>query len=155
METKYNKLTLKEQLCFPIYLCSKEIIRKYNPYLDEINLTYTQYIVMMYFWEKQKSNVKDIAKTLLLDSSTLTPLLKKLESKGFITRIRSSKDERNLDVVITKKGMDLRDKALSIPDKIGKCIGLSRDEAITLYKLSYKVLQHTQSNEEGKGDKNV
>lgn len=147
MTSKYDSLLLKNQLCFPIYLCSKEIIRKYTPLLDEIDLTYTQYIVMMYFWEKEKSNVKDLGRALLLDSSTLTPLLKKLEHKGYITRVRSSIDERNLDLTITKKGMDLRDKAMSIPKKMGKCINLTEDEAEVLYKLSYKVLINTQKEE--------
>ena len=144
MESIYDSLTLKKQLCFPIYLCSKEIIRKYTPILDKLDLTYTQYLVMMYFWEKKSSNVKEISNTLLLDSSTLTPLLKKLENKGYITRVRSVKDERNLDVTITEKGMLLRDKALSIPEKIGKCINLSKEEAETLYKLTYKVLANTR-----------
>ena len=144
MESKYKTLELKNQLCFPIYLCSKEIIRKYTPILNEINLTYTQYIVMMYFWEKQKSNVKDIGKALLLDSSTLTPLLRKLESKGFITREKSTIDERNLVLTITKKGMDLRDKALSIPSKVGKCMDLTKEETETLYKLTYKIIENTQ-----------
>ena len=147
MESNYDSLSIKNQLCFPIYLCSKEIIRKYTPILEELDLTYTQYIVMMYFWEKEKSNVKEIGNALLLDSSTLTPLLKKLESKGFITRVRSTVDERNLDVVVTKKGMDLRDKALSIPDKIGKCIALSKDEALMLYNLTYKILTNIQKEE--------
>lgn len=147
METKYQTLELKNQLCFPIYLCSKEIIRKYTPLLNEIDLTYTQYIVMMFFWERKKSNVKDIGKALLLDSSTLTPLLKKLESKGFIKRERSIKDERNLDLTITKKGMDLREKALSIPSKVGKCINLTNEEIETLYKLTYKIIKNTQKEE--------
>ncbi len=147
MDSKYESLTLKNQLCFPIYLCSKEIIRKYTPLLNEIDLTYTQYIVMMYFWEKEKSNVKDIGKALLLDSSTLTPLLKKLESKGFITRVRSTLDERNLEVAITEKGKQLRDKALSIPNKMGKCINLTEEEATTLYKVINKILLNTQKEE--------
>ena len=140
MESKYAALALKNQLCFPIYLCSKEIVRRYGPLLDKINLTYTQYIVMMYFWEKRESNVKEISKTLLLDSSTLTPLLKKLEDKGYITRARSTVDERNLSITITKKGLKLRDAALLVPGKIGRCINLSDEEALTLYKLIYKVL---------------
>ena len=147
METKYQTLELKNQLCFPIYLCSKEIIKKYTPLLNEIDLTYTQYIVMMYFWERKKSNVKDIGKALLLDSSTLTPLLKKLESKGFIKRERSIKDERNLDLTITEKGMDLREKALTIPSKVGKCINLTKEEIETLYKLTYKIIKNTQKEE--------
>ena len=140
MENKYDCLKLENQLCFPIYLCSKEIIRKYTPYLNEINLTYTQYIVMMYFWEKKISNVKELGKALLLDSSTLTPLLKKLEMKGFIKRVRNTNDERNLEVTITPSGEELKEKALSIPKKIGKCINLNQEEANTLYKLVYKVL---------------
>ena len=148
MEEKYEALTLKNQLIFPIYLCSKEIIRKYSVLLEEINLTYTQYIVMMYFWEKKQSNVKELGKTLILDSSTLTPLLKKLENKGYITRARSTVDERNLDVTITKKGMNLRDKALSISKEMDKCIDLSETEAKKLYDLSYKILKSTQEEVE-------
>ena len=147
MEKDYDSLKLKNQLCFPIYLCSKEIIRKYTPWLEEIDLTYTQYIVMMYFWEKEKSNVKEVGKTLLLDSSTLTPLLKKLENKGFITRVRSTIDERNLEIQITKKGRELKDKAKLIPEKMGKCIALSEEEATTLYSLMYKMLMNVERNE--------
>ena len=144
MDSKYDSLALKNQLCFPIYLCSKEITQKYTPILKELNLTYTQYLVMMYFWEKKTSNVKEIGKTLLLDSSTLTPLLKKLETKGYITRIRSTKDERNLEVSITEKGLKLKDKARSVPEKIAKCIHLSKEEAETLYLLTYKVLKNIE-----------
>ena len=147
MEKDNDSLKLKNQLCFPIYLCSKEIIRKYTPWLEEIDLTYTQYIVMMYFWEKEKSNVKEVGKTLLLDSSTLTPLLKKLENKGFITRVRSTIDERNLEIQITKKGRELKDKAKLIPEKMGKCIALSEEEATTLYSLMYKILMNVERNE--------
>ena len=147
MEKDNDKLKLKNQLCFPIYLCSKEIIRKYTPLLDELGLTYTQYIVMMYFWEVEKSNVKEIGNTLLLDSSTLTPLLKKLEAKGYITRVRSTVDERNLEVTITDKGKKLKSKALSIPDKMGKCVNLTKEEASTLYSLMYKVLMNIERDE--------
>jgi DNA-binding MarR family transcriptional regulator len=147
MEKDNDKLKLKNQLCFPIYLCAKEIIRKYTPLLDELDLTYTQYIVMMYFWEVEKSNVKEIGNTLLLDSSTLTPLLKKLEAKGYITRVRSTVDERNLEVTITDKGKKLKSKALSIPDKMGKCVNLTKEEASTLYSLMYKVLMNIERDE--------
>ena len=147
MENKYESLTLKNQLCFPIYLCSKEIIRKYTPILDELDLTYTQYIVMMYFWEVGKSNLKDIGKTLLLDPSTLTPLVKKLEKKGYITRVRSTIDERNLDIELTDKGRDLRDKALTVPEKIERCIDLTEEESKILYKLMYKIIINTQKED--------
>ena len=147
MESKYDSLTLKNQLCFPIYLCSKEIIRRYTPLLNKLDLTYTQYIVMMYFWEKKTSNVKDISNALLLDSGTLTPLLKKLELKGYITRIRSSKDERNLNVTITEKGLNLRDEALNIPGKIANCIDISKEEAEKLYSIIYKILLSIEKEE--------
>lgn len=146
MESKYDSLTLKNQLCFPIYLCSKEIIRKYTPILNELNLTYTQYIVMMYLWENKKTNLQDLGKTLMLESNTLTPLLKKLELKKYIKRERSSKDERNLEISLTSNGEKLKEKALDIPKKMGKCINLNEEEAITLYKLLYKVLKNVEED---------
>ncbi len=140
----YDPLALSNQLCFPIYLCSKEIIRRYTPLLKELDLTYTQYIVMMYFWEKEQSNVKEISRTLLLDPSTLTPLLKKLEQKGYLTRSRNQEDERNLDVVLTETGKALREKALQIPEQMGKCLDLSEEEAATLYTLIGKALANVE-----------
>ena len=139
-EEKYEALKLGNQLCFPLYACSKEIIRKYKPYLDDIDLTYTQYITMMVLWEKKTVNVKTLGENLYLDSGTLTPVLKKLESKGYITRERSSEDERNLVVSITEEGMALREKALSIPDAMGSCVQLTAEEAEVLYKLLYKII---------------
>ena len=147
MESKYNSLKLENQLCFPLYLCSKEIIKKYTPLLNKVNLTYTQYLVMMYFWEKKSSNVKDISKTLLIDSSTLTKIKKKLESKGYITRIRSSYDERNLDIKITNTGLKLRDKVLNIPKEMRKCVNLTEEEAEMLYKIIYKILINVERND--------
>ena len=140
MNRKYDSLKLENQLCFPIYLCSKEIIKRYTPFLNDVDLTYTQYIVMLYFFEKNETNVKELGNTLLLDSSTLTPLLKKLENKGYIKRERSNVDERNLLITLTKKGEDLKDKVLDIPKRMGECINLSLEEAKTLYSLMYKVL---------------
>lgn len=147
MEWDTDTLKLKNQLCFPIYLCSKEIIKKYTPWLEKLDLTYTQYIVMMYFWEKGKSNVKEIEKTLLLDSSTLTPLLKKLEYKGYISRKRSTIDERNLEIVLTEKGKNLKEQAKCIPNKMEKCISLTKEEKETLYKIIYKVLVNVERND--------
>ena len=141
---KYESLKLKNQLCFPIYLCSKEIIRKYTPYLKELNLTYTQYIVMMYLWENEKTNVKELGKKLLLDSNTLTPLLKKLEQKNYIKREKSEKDERNLIIKLTHQGSKLKEKALEIPQKIGKCIKLKKEETIILYKTLYKIIKNIE-----------
>ncbi len=139
-ETKYEPLKIENQLCFPLYACSKEIIRQYKPYLDQIDLTYTQYITMMVLWENQSMTVKDLGNCLYLDSGTLTPLLKKLEAKGLVTRSRSRKDERNLIVTITEEGMALREKALFVPEEMGKCIDLTPEEAGFLYRILYKIL---------------
>jgi DNA-binding MarR family transcriptional regulator len=139
-EKKYEALKLENQLCFPLYACSKEIVRSYKPFLDKIDLTYTQYITMMVLWEKKKVNVKTLGKCLFLDSGTLTPVLKKLESKGFINRERNAADERNLEVTITPAGEKLRDEALFIPENIGSCVNLTSDEAKELYRLLYKVI---------------
>lgn len=143
-QDKYEALRLKNQLCFPLYLCAKELQRRYAPFLEEINLTYTQYVVMMYFWEKGSSNVKAIGKALLLDPSTLTPLLKKLEAKGYLTRKRSKEDERNLIVELTPEGDALKDKAVDIPQKIGACLQLTENEAAAFYQTLYKVLQNIE-----------
>jgi DNA-binding MarR family transcriptional regulator len=139
-EKKYEALKLENQLCFPLYACSKEIVRSYKPFLDKIDLTYTQYITMMVLWENKKVNVKTLGKCLFLDSGTLTPVLKKLESKGFINRERNAADERNLEVTITPAGEKLRDEALFIPENIGSCVKLTSDEAKELYRLLYKVI---------------
>lgn len=141
---KYDCLKLENQLCFPIYLCSKEIIRNYTPYLKELDLTYTQYIVMMYLWEHKKTNLHELGKSVMLESNTLTPLLKKLELKNYIKREKSSIDERNLDISLTKKGESLKEKAINIPKQIGKCINLNKEDSITLYKLLYKVLSNIE-----------
>ena len=139
-DEKYESLKLGNQLCFPLYACSKEIIRKYKPYLDDIDLTYTQYITMMVLWEKKTVNVKTLGECLYLDSGTLTPVLKKLESKGYITRVRSSEDERNLVVTITEEGEALKDKAINVPASISSCVKLDPEEAALLYKLLYKII---------------
>ena len=141
-EEKYESLKLGNQLCFPLYACSKEIIRKYKPYLDKIDLTYTQYITMMVLWEKKTVNVKTLGECLYLDSGTLTPVLKKLESKGYITRTRSTEDERNLVVTITEAGEALKDQAIEVPASIGSCVKLTKEEAQILYNLLYKIIQN-------------
>ncbi|MCD8074605.1 MAG: MarR family transcriptional regulator [Lachnospiraceae bacterium] len=137
---KYDVLKIENQLCFPLYASAKEVIKKYKPYLDEIDLTYTQYITMMVLWEYGQMNVKELGERLYLDSGTLTPLLKKLESKGIVSRKRSAKDERNITVTPTEKGMQLREKAVGIPEAIEGCVHLSQEEIVTLYRLLYKVL---------------
>ena len=139
--SKYDGLKLENQLCFPLYAASRDVIKKYRPYLDALDLTYTQYITMMVFWEEKKISVKELGKKLYLDSGTLTPVLKSLEAKGFVKRYRSTEDERVLIVEITNKGEALRDKAVSVPAEVSKCIRLEQGEAIKLYELLYKVLR--------------
>lgn len=140
MEKQFDSLKIENQLCFPLYACAKEVVRKYKPYLDEIDLTYTQYITMMIMWDKKEINVKSLGECLYLDSGTLTPLLKKLEQKGFITRKRSADDERNLIVSITDKGEALKEKAVEIPMAVSDCFDLTKDEIAQLYKILYKIL---------------
>lgn len=140
MMDKYDVLKLENQICFPLYACSKEIVRRYKPFLDEINLTYTQYLIMLLLWEHKKMNVKDMGKALLLDSGTLTPVLKKLEQKGYLTRVRNQEDERVLDVTITDEGEQLKEVAVEIPVKLSNCIGLKMEEAAELYRLIHVVL---------------
>lgn len=140
MEKQFDSLKIENQLCFPLYACAKEVVRKYKPHLDEIDLTYTQYITMMIMWDKKEINVKSLGECLYLDSGTLTPLLKKLEQKGFITRKRSTDDERNLIVSITDKGEALKEKAVEIPMAVSDCFDLTKDEIAQLYKILYKIL---------------
>lgn len=140
MADKYDVLKLDNQLCFPLYAVSKEIVRKYTPFLSEIDLTYTQYIVMMVMWEHKEVSVKELGQKLFLDSGTLTPLLKTLEKKGFVKRERSKDDERFLVVSITDEGMELREKAVDVPTKIGGCITLSAEDAMQLYTIVRKML---------------
>ena len=139
-EKNYDSLKLRNQICFPLYACSKEIVRLYTPYLKELDLTYTQYITMMVMWEQKVRNVSEIGDRLYLDSGTLTPLLKKLEEKGLVTRKRDFIDERNLIVSITEKGEALREKAADIPAKVAQSVNLSEEESKVLYNTLYKIL---------------
>lgn len=143
----YEALKLKNQLCFPLYVCSKEIVRGYSPYLKPVGLTYTQYITMMALWEERQITVGDLGKKLYLDSGTLTPLLRKLEEAGYVTRTRSASDERVVEICVTQKGLDLREKVKDIPHKLGKNImcgsGLTEEETAQLYTLLYKVIDGT------------
>lgn len=136
----FDSLKLENQLCFPLYACSREVVKKYTPFLSELDLTYTQYITMMVMWEEKEISVKELGKKLYLDSGTLTPLLKALEKKGFITRERSQEDERVLIARITSEGVALREKAKDIPKKVSGCVNLEGEEALQLYKLLYKIL---------------
>ena len=142
MKDKYESLKLKNQLCFPLYAASKEIVRRYKPFLDELDMTYTQYITMMVMWEHKELSVKELGKYLYLDSGTLTPLLKTMETKGWVERNRSKEDERILNVTLTDKGEALKDKALAVPHQISSCVNLDPQEAAQLYKSLYKILDN-------------
>lgn len=139
-DDKYECLKIGNQLCFPLYACSKEIVRRYKPFLDELDLTYTQYIAMMVMWEHKRINVKDMGKILYLDSGTLTPVLKKLESKGYIIRERDKTDERVLNVIITDEGEELKERAILIPDKLCACVSLDKEEVAVLKKTLDKLM---------------
>ena len=137
---KYDSLKLSNQLCFPLYAASREVVKRYKPFLDRIDLTYTQYITMMVLWEHDEITSKELGEKLFLDSGTLTPVLKKLEEKGLLSRSRDASDERNLRVSITDAGRRLKEEALSVPTGIAGCIHLEAEEALTLYRLLYKLL---------------
>lgn len=147
MEENYDILKLENQLCFPLYACAKEIVRRYKPYLDQIDLTYTQYITMMVLWEHHQINTKEMGQLLYLDSGTLTPLLKKLEQKGLLTRDRDLKDHRHLIVTITKKGEQLKKQAVLIPQQLADCLHISREEAIQLVTLMQQLLSHLEADQ--------
>ncbi|MGX8693063.1 MAG: MarR family winged helix-turn-helix transcriptional regulator [Clostridia bacterium] len=137
---KYDALKLDHQLCFPLYAAAKETVKLYRPLLDKLNLTYTQYIAMLVFWEHKKMNVKELGKKLYLDSGTLTPVLKSLEAKGYVRRYRSKEDERVLLVEVTDAGRALREEALSIPGELASHVVFDQEECLTLYRLLYKLL---------------
>jgi DNA-binding MarR family transcriptional regulator len=142
MDSRYDALKLENQLCFPLYACSRNVIREYKPYLDRLDLTYTQYITMLVLWERKQVTVKELGTALYLDSGTLTPLLKKLEEKGLVNRRRSALDERNLLVSLTPAGIAMQEQATHIPTEMEKCVNLDLEERVTLYRLLYKMLAY-------------
>ena len=141
----YESLKLCNQVCFPLYACSKELVRQYTPYLKDLDLTYTQYVVMMVMWEKESISSRELAEYTHLDYGTLTPVLKRLESAGYITRQRMPEDERLLILALTDNGRQLKDKAVNIPGCMAECMGLTLKEFRTLYELTYKALKHMES----------
>lgn len=142
---KYDSLKLSNQVCFPLYACSKELVSQYTPYLKKLGLTYTQYIVMMVMWESVSISSRDLAAKVHLDYGTLTPVLKKLESTGYITRKRDPEDERLLILGLTVKGEAVKDEALKIPPCIASCVGLNEEEFKMLYILTYKALNNMEN----------
>lgn len=137
----YDMLKLDNQLCFPLYACSRKVVSLYTPYLKELGITYTQYLVFLVLWEKDHISVGDLCQRLYLDTGTVTPLLKKMEKEGFISRVRKKEDERIVIVILTEKGLSLRDQAALIPAQIGQKLPLEEQDALNLYELLYKVLE--------------
>jgi len=135
-----EELMLENQLCFPLYACSRAITRAYGPILEDLGLTYTQYITMMALWEYGPMSVKELSSRLLLDSGTLTPLLKKLEARGLVSRKRDEHDERKLVVEPTKSGYALEEKAARVPAQMVCKIDLSPEEGAQLVSLLHKVM---------------
>lgn len=145
MTDPYEALKLRNQVCFPLYACSKELVRQYGPFLRDLGLTYTQYIVMMVLWERETVSSRDLAECLHLDYGTLTPVLRRLSQSGYLTRERSGEDERLLTLTVTESGKALREKAVSIPPAVAGCVGLTPEEFQTLYLLTYKALRNMES----------
>ncbi|MBR1867477.1 MAG: MarR family transcriptional regulator [Clostridia bacterium] len=137
---KYEPLLLKNQLCFPTYAAANKIIRRYQPLLKQLDLTYTQYIVMMVLWEREKVNEKDLVQCLYLQANTLTLLLKKLKDKGYITISKDTEDKRNIVITLTEKGRQLKEKAVSVPLTLAQEPWFTVEEAILYKKLIYKIL---------------
>lgn len=140
IKNKYELLLLKNQLCFPMYSATNTIVNNYRPLLKDIDLTYTQYIVMMVVWEKKKLNEKDIVNALFLKSNTITPLIKKLEKRGLITIKQDLIDKRNIIIEITKKGEKLKEKAVEIPIKYGEHFPLTSKEVTALKGMLNKIV---------------
>ena len=143
----YDSLKLDNQICFPLYACAKEVVRQYRKPLEELNLTYTQYIVMMVFWEHGGMTEKELGERVKLDSGTLAPLLKRLEKQGLINRIRPETNERKLFISLTEQGEKLKKRALSVPDTMKECLDLSQEELEQLRFLLDKALNMMENRE--------
>ena len=136
-----NNLKLDEQLCFPLYVCSKEIIKRYKPALEQVDLTYTQYIIMMVMWEENEISFRDLVKRLYLESNTLTPVLKKLEDKKLIERKKITGNDKNIILSITKKGIELKEEAKLVPMQLGKCLEIKEEDGKTLKEILHRLMQ--------------
>ena len=142
MDTKINNemMKLENQLCFPLYAAARSVTGLYTPWLKQLGLTYTQYITFLVLWEKDGITVGEICERLMLDNGTVSPLLKKMESAGYISRSRSTEDDRVVVITLTDKGREMQAQASDIPEKVGECIDLSPDKAVKLYELLYELL---------------
>ena len=145
---EYNMLALDNQLCFALYVCSKEIIRKYNPLLEPLGLTYTSYITLLCLWEKDNVPVKELGARLFLDSGTLTPLLKKMEAQGLVTRTRGGKDERTVYIELTKEGRAMRKKCESVPQQMMCQNIIDMKNAAPLLGTLHQMMDNMQNKDE-------
>lgn len=141
---KYDCLKLENQLCFPLYSAANKIVRSYKPLLDELDLTYTQYITMMVLWEEGDINEKELGRRLFLKSNTLAPLLQKLEKKNYIKISKDKKDARNIVISITEEGRKLKEKAVNVPPSIASTVNLSVEDSKKLYEILYRYLKSDQ-----------
>ena len=139
-QTNEDSLLLENQLCFPLYACAKEVVRQYREPLEPLNLTYTQYIVMMVLWEFGEMTEGELGKKVHLDSGTLAPLLKRLEKTGYINRVRPENNENKLFPSLTAEGKSLKERALDVPSRMQGCIPLSEDELYLLRDLLNRAL---------------
>jgi DNA-binding MarR family transcriptional regulator len=153
MEYGYREaMKLDNQLCFPLYAAARNVTNLYTPYLHPLGLTYTQYLVFLVLWEKDGIPVGEITKRLMLDSGTVSPLLKKLEQAGYLVRTRSSEDDRVVVVTLTEAGRALQEQAKEIPARVAGCIALPKEKAMALYTLLYELLEN-QMMEHTKGER--
>ena len=143
MEYDYKEaMKLKNQLCFPLYAAARNVVSLYTPLLKPLGLTYTQYLVFLVLWEQDGLSVGEIGEKLWLDNGTLSPLLKKLEKEGYLTRARAEEDDRVVTVSLTEKGKDLQEKAKLIPLQVAGCIGLPPEKAKGLYSALYELINN-------------
>ena len=136
-----ESMRLDSQLCFPLYAASRKVVNLYSPYLKPLGITYTQYIMFLVLWEKDGITVGELCKRLMLDTGTVTPMLKNTEKQGLIKRTRSVEDERVVVITLTDEGKALYKKAKELPGQIGSCVKLDKSEAMALYKILYKLLE--------------
>ena len=143
---KFESLKLSSQVCFPLYAASREVIKLYKPFLDEYNLTYTQYITMLVLWEDEKITIKELCKKLYLDSGTITPVIKKLEAMGLLIKYRDKSDERIVNVELTDKGRELKEEIVKVPEQVYCKVNGSMEDLLILKNLLEKVLDEISPN---------
>ena len=150
MDYDYREaMKLGNQLCFPVYAASRVITSLYTPYLKPLGLTYTQYILFLVLWEKDGLTVGEICKRLMLDSGTLSPILKKLRDQGYIIKQQSTADERSFIITLTDKGRELQLKAKDIPLLVGSCVNIAPEKALLLRDLLKELLANQSADAKG------